>query len=146
MPVLEARACGLPVIATGGGATEQLMAGPGAFRVESGRRRVELPGAHVGDPWTLEPDAASAGACLSTVLRDAVGYREQARRFAPKMRDAFRWESAAAQLEALARDGGRARPERTLPQAQDVVLPAVLPLGEAAEAARSRTAGQPVVL
>ncbi len=146
MPVLEARACGLPVIATRGGATEQLMAGPGAFRVKSERRRLELPGAHVGDPWTLEPDAASAGACLSTVLRDAVRLREQARRFAPKMRDAFRWENAAAQLEALARDGGRARPERTLPQSQDVVLPAVLPLGEAAEAARPRTAGQPVVL
>ena len=121
----------------------------GAFSPEAAKLMADtLAGMPIERAFVVhgEPDAASAGACLSTVLRDAVGHRERARSFAAKMRDAFRWESAAAQLEALARDGGRARPERTLPQAQDVVLPAVLPLGEAAEAARSRTAGQPVVL
>ncbi len=103
MPVLEARACGLPVIATGGGATDQLMEGPGASRIEAERRDLELPGAHVGQPWILEPSAASAGAQLSAVLRDAAGERQRARSAASRVREVFRWDAAAARIEALAR-------------------------------------------
>ncbi len=116
LPVLEARACGLPVIATAGGATDHLMAGPGATRIPSARRELELPGAHVSQPWILEPSPEAAGELLATALRDLPTQRTAAVAFADKVRSAFPWDAAAESLVKLA-TAGMARRQVVLPSA-----------------------------
>ncbi|MCA8954243.1 MAG: glycosyltransferase family 4 protein, partial [Planctomycetes bacterium] len=102
LPVLEARAVGLPVLATAGGATEAFLNGPGATRIPSTRRAIELPGAHVGQPWVLEPDADAAVRLLMAALADLPALAVSARRAVAAVRSTFSWDAAAARLEALA--------------------------------------------
>lgn len=102
LPVLEARACGLPVLATAGGATEALMVGPGAVRVPAGRREVELPQAHIGTPWVLEPSGDDCARLLSEALANLPALQRDARGFAKSVRAAYTWDSAAAAIEELA--------------------------------------------
>lgn len=116
MAVAEAIACGLPVIATAGGATDHLMAGPGATRIPSARRELELPGAHVSQPWILEPSPEAAGELLATALRDLPTQRTAAVAFADKVRSAFPWDAAAESLVKLA-TAGMARRQVVLPSA-----------------------------
>ncbi len=123
MPVLEARACGLPVIATGNGATEAFMDGASAHRIESTRRPVELSGAHIAMPWVLEPSATGSSDLLAKVLQDLQVQKREAMRLAPAMRAAFTWESAAQSLEALADEGVRIRGVESTPTEPAVVLP-----------------------
>lgn len=123
MPVLEARSCGLPVIATGGGATVPLMDGPGAHAIDSKRRPVELPGAHIAMPWVLEPDVEQCGELLMQVLQDLPTESLRALRLAPAMRAAFTWDSAAQSLEALADEGLRIRGVKATPIEPTVLLP-----------------------
>lgn len=102
LPVLEARACGLPVLATGGGATDALMVGPGAIKLPSVRRPVELPAAHVAMPWVLEPSPEMAAKLLDEALTRLPELRQQARGFAAAVRTAFTWDAAAIAIEELA--------------------------------------------
>lgn len=104
MPVLEARAVGLPVIATAGGATEATMTGPGAFRIPSQRRELELPGAHVSAPWVLEPSGEATARLLIEALTDLPARQAAAQGFAPAVRSAFSWSSAAESIERMAHD------------------------------------------
>ncbi|MBL8728459.1 MAG: glycosyltransferase family 4 protein [Planctomycetes bacterium] len=102
LPVLEARACGLPVVATGGGAADALLQGPGAVCIPSQRRHVDLPGAHIGAPWVVEPSAAEAGALLVDTLVHRAERRREAQASAAEVRRAFAWERAAEAVERLA--------------------------------------------
>ncbi|HKE42264.1 MAG TPA: glycosyltransferase family 4 protein [Casimicrobiaceae bacterium] len=54
MPVLEAVACGVPVICTGGGPTDEFTDEPFARRIRSSPRQIRLAGGDAGD--YLEPD------------------------------------------------------------------------------------------
>jgi glycosyltransferase involved in cell wall biosynthesis len=71
MPVLEAMACGLPVITTGGGPTDEFLPADAGWRIQS--RVARFPAERVdtmatsGRPWMLEPDQAH----LVTLLRQA---------------------------------------------------------------------------
>ncbi|MFT4512165.1 MAG: glycosyltransferase involved in cell wall biosynthesis [Planctomycetota bacterium] len=123
MPVLEARSCGLPVIATGGGATDALMEGLGTHKIESSRRPVDIPGAHIARPWVLEPEAKQSGELLTQVLQDLPKESLDALRLAPAMRAAFTWDSAAQSLEAFADEGVRIRGVKATPSEPTVVLP-----------------------
>ncbi|MBL8754745.1 MAG: glycosyltransferase family 4 protein [Planctomycetes bacterium] len=137
LPVAEARACGLPVLATAGGATEALMAGPGAIRIPSARRSLELPTPHVAMPWVFEPSAKDAGDLLAASLRDLPALRAKARAFARNVRSAFPWSAAAAALEELAfaaagkrREAGHVgEPVVTLPQVEPRRNDAPAPVG-----------------
>ncbi len=102
LTVLEARAAGLPVIATAGGACDVLLTGPGAQLIPSARREVELPGAHVSAPWVLEPSVADAARLLRETLDQLPRHRRDARRVAPALRCAFSWDAAAAGVEQIA--------------------------------------------
>jgi glycosyltransferase involved in cell wall biosynthesis len=134
LPVLEARACGLPVLATAGGATDPLLVGPGATPLPSCRREVELPTAHVGTPGVLEPSSEAIAAALASKLAELPARQAAARGFASSVRAAYTWDAAAAALETLAFTAmGRRRvvpapvaiePVVTVPQPEPL-LPAV---------------------
>lgn len=102
-PVREARACGLPVIATGDVASARSMGGAGARLVDATRRALELPGAFLSQPWVLEPDAAGAAAQLQQTLAALEQERAAARARASDVRQTSCWSAAAAAIEALAR-------------------------------------------
>lgn len=102
LPVLEARACGLPVLVTDGGSTDDFCAGPGVDRIPARRRSVQLPARHLGAPWVLEPDAAAAASLLLETLADLPARRNTARVAAAEVRARWTWDAAAAGIEALA--------------------------------------------
>jgi glycosyltransferase involved in cell wall biosynthesis len=115
LPVLEARAVGLPVIATGLGATEAFLTGPGAHRIPARRRNVDLPGAHLGTPWVLEPEVPAGAQLLGQVLDDLAAERRAARSIAAAVRTAFSWSAAAALVEQLANEATAGRRQQNLP-------------------------------
>jgi hypothetical protein len=77
MPVLEAMACGLPVIVTSGGPTDEFCPPEAGWRIASTRR--DLPAEQLGEyepaggAWTLEPDSAHLVELLRVAAGDPAG-------------------------------------------------------------------------
>ena len=100
MPVLEAAACGVPVICTAGGPTDEFTQEPFAWRVRSTPAQLQLSPAQVGD--YLEPDADH----LAELMRRAASERDGAERRgaagAAHVAQNFTWERVTERLlEAL---------------------------------------------
>ncbi len=99
LPMLEALACGLPVIATAGGAADAFLDDDVAYRVPA--RRVPLSGAWrgeqlAGEGWWLEPDAAALAATMRHVFAHRDEARAKALRGAERARRDWTWQRAAA--------------------------------------------------
>jgi len=108
LPMLEALACGLPVIATAGGAADAFLDDDVAYRVPA--RRVPISGVVrgeqlAGEGWWLEPDVDALAATLRYVATHADEARAKARRGSERARRDWTWERAAdiaaARLAAL---------------------------------------------
>jgi hypothetical protein len=100
MPVLEAMACGVPVIVTAGGATDDFVDESVGWRVAATRRNCPpgTPVPTVGTAWLLEPDIDVLAAAMRFVYEHP---EEAARRGAAGARraSAWTWDNAARIVE-----------------------------------------------
>jgi glycosyltransferase involved in cell wall biosynthesis len=121
MPVLEAMACGLPVVVTGGGPTDEFCPEDAGWRIASTRVQQDVAQvAHlptVARPWTLEPDVDD----LARILRELDADPAEVTRRGAAARTAaegYSWDAVTARyaerLRALA-----ARPLRPIADLDD---------------------------
>ncbi len=111
LPMLEALACGLPVIATAGGAADAFLDDDVAYRVPA--QRVALHGtmrgeALAGEGWWLEPDVDALAATMRHVAANPGEARAKAKLGSDRVRRDWTWERAAsAAAERLRRLAAR---------------------------------------
>jgi glycosyltransferase involved in cell wall biosynthesis len=99
LPMLEALACRLPVIATAGGAADAFLDDDVAYRIPA--QRVPLSGmvrgeALAGAGWWLEPDVDALAATLRHVAANRDEARAKAARGAERARRDWTWDRAGA--------------------------------------------------
>ena len=96
MPVLEAAACGVPVICTAGGPTDEFTEEPFARRIRSSPRRVNFNATDVGDYLEPNPDH------LIELMRQSARERDDAMRVgavgATYAAQNFSWERVTDRL------------------------------------------------
>ncbi|MGH7716495.1 MAG: glycosyltransferase family 4 protein, partial [Vulcanimicrobiaceae bacterium] len=106
MPVLEAMACGVPVIVTSGGATDDYVDETVGWRIPSARRELnaaEVPFATKTTPWLFEPDANA----LMQLMRQAYDNRGDVSKrgtAAATRAAAWTWDRAAQIVESRLED------------------------------------------
>ncbi len=99
MPVLEAMACGLPVIVTAGGPTDDFCPDDACWRLRAERRDYDedRAGKYVtaGRPWMLEPDPGHLRELLVAAVADAEA-RSARGAAAHAAAQAYSWDAVAA--------------------------------------------------
>lgn len=91
MPVLEAAACGLPVICTGGGATDDFTDASFAWRIRSRAVHVRLSSAQLGD--ALMPDRDHLVSLMLEAAEDPAAMALRGADGARYVGDRFTWDS-----------------------------------------------------
>lgn len=95
LPVLEAAACGLPVICTQGGPTDDFTHPDFALTIKSQRRAIELEGE---ERYGLFPDLEHLISLMQTAIEHSA-FMAQARQRGPAfVRERFTWQHVVAQL------------------------------------------------
>ena len=102
MPVLEAAACGLPSIASGGGPTDEFTDPSFCLRIQGGA--VDFPIADTGFMGReLNPDPSHLANLMARVVRDR-GFRDGARQRGPAHVAGYTWEKVTDRLVAAIRE------------------------------------------
>ncbi|HXP89748.1 MAG TPA: glycosyltransferase [Fibrobacteria bacterium] len=108
LPIAEAMSCGLPVVVTRGGASDDFCGDAESWGIPA--TRVDVPGGVVGPfrtvaaPWWLEPSAEKLAEILRTVAGDEVGRRSRGKAGRRRILSNWTWEHAADAVEAALRD------------------------------------------
>ncbi len=103
LPVVEAMACGLPVIVTGAGPVLDYASEETAFLIPA--RRGNFAEFRVGDletigrPWLWEPDGDALVDHLRTVVRDRAGAAARGAAASAWIRERFTWARSAEAVE-----------------------------------------------
>ena len=144
MPVIEAMACGLPVIVTAGGATDDFATSEFAWRVPSRKQALgnSVSGMRlVYDGWLLEPDAKVFCQALRGAFENPEKGRERGRAASAHVRKTWTWKNtsviAAQRLQNLyhrLKTEAEAAIERRKRTAPPIELPAVGRLGNLKDA------------
>jgi glycosyltransferase involved in cell wall biosynthesis len=90
MPVLEAAACGLPVICTAGGSTDDFVTDAFARRIESKKISVRIKGGL--DAARLEPNVDHLIELMTSVIEDHSWRRQAAERGPEHVRSHYTWD------------------------------------------------------
>ena len=104
LPVLEAMACGVPVIVTAGGACDDFCDEDNAYLVPAQQQRVLYHEATVGQAWYLEPDIDELMRQMRTVFENAEEARVKGENAAVDVATEFTWDAAAARAETALQD------------------------------------------
>ncbi len=121
MPVAEAMACGLPVIVTEGGATDDFCKRETSYGVRSNRRPIAFQEETAGQTWLLEPDPVHLAEQMRRVLAEPEEAADRGRVASERVRESLTWTHAADRIverlsalrgqpvrrEALAESAGR---------------------------------------
>jgi glycosyltransferase involved in cell wall biosynthesis len=101
IPMLEAMACGLPVIATAGGAADDFLDDTTAYRVPATRKSIGSSVYDIklhGEGWLLEPDPDALAASMRRVYERRDEARALGVRASERARTQFTWDRAAARV------------------------------------------------
>ncbi|MBK35703.1 MAG: hypothetical protein CME26_09275 [Gemmatimonadetes bacterium] len=107
MPVAEAMSCGLPVVVTEGGATDDFCTDKTSYRIRATRQPIAFQEETVGQTWLLDPDAEHLAELMKKAKDDPDDARERGGRAAEYVRENLTWSHAAdrvvERLSALGR-------------------------------------------
>ncbi|HEY4246637.1 MAG TPA: glycosyltransferase [Lacunisphaera sp.] len=145
LPVLEAMACGLPVIVTAGGSTDDFATDAFSYHIPARRQSIgnNVSGMKLaGDGWMLEPDAVALGERMKWVVAHRDDARALGQRASVHARTQWSWDRAAGiaqeRIEAITAQqktsASKTMPPNVARKAAPKALPAVAKLGDLSHA------------